>query len=563
MKESVVRRMLIINVFVLMIGVLNAQVLLKDLSPTYSGNPTGFTALNETQFVFAAYTIDDSGSAKGTELCISDGTAEGTRLLKDINKGGSLSDAFPPKIAQMIQYKNNLVLFEATDSEHGLELWRTDGTEEGTTLVKDIQPGSVRSYVNHFRKMNGLVYFTAETDTHGNELWVSDGTEEGTRMVKDINPGDGDGISKDLVLIDTVLYFQGNDGTTGYDLWRSNGTEEGTYMIKNMNGSENSSPHSFTKLGDYVYFGALDDAGFEVYRTSGEVGSVELVADINDGTGSSNPKDFTVWNNKLFFSASSGGNGNELYVFSQDSGLLHIDIQQGPGGSFPILFSPLNDKILFAANTSEYGLELWGSDGTAEGTTLVFDMRPGIENGIIKGISTFYTYGDSLYYSAVDGQNIAGTNFELWRSDGTTEGTMQLNEIFPGVNGSDPQNFFGFNGNLYFSAKDDVHGQELWTVRMSEITSAPEVKLHSASVSMPFPNPTANRAIVSLTLGEASEVSLEIIDLRGRKTLLMNSTKHAAGHHLLNIDMNNRPTGLYFLNLMLNNEVHSFKLIKN
>jgi len=411
--------------------------------------------------------------------------------------------------------------------------------------------------------MNGLIYFTADTDTHGNELWVTDGTEEGTKLVKDINPGDGDGISKELVLIDTVLYFQGNDVTTGYDLWRSNGTEEGTYMIKNMNGSENSSPHSFTKLGDYVYFGALDDVGFEVYRTSGEVGSSELVADINDGTGSSNPKEFTVWNNKLFFSASSGGAGNELYVFRPDSGLLHIDIQQGPGGSFPVNFSPLNDKILFAANTSEYGLELWGSDGTAEGTTLVFDMRPGIENGIIKGISTFYTYGDSLYYSAVDGQNVAGTNFELWRSDGTTEGTMQLNEIFPGMNGSDPQNFFGFNGNLYFSAKDDVHGHELWTIKMTEITSVPEVKLYSLLVSKPYPNPVSTNTVVEINLEEESEISYEISDLRGRKITIMNSKKYFAGHHQLNIDMKKRQSGMYFLNVKLNNQVHSFKLIKN
>jgi ELWxxDGT repeat protein len=563
MKKSIIHTMLVFSTLIMTTGILSAQVLLKDLSPTYSGSPTGFTALNETKFVFAAYTIDDSGSAKGTELCISNGTAEGTHLLKDINKGGSLSDAFPPKIAQMIQYKNNLVLFEASDSEHGLELWKTDGTEEGTTMVKDIQPGGGRSYVDNFRKMNGLIYFTADTDTHGNELWVTDGTEEGTKMVKDINPGDGHGISKDLVLIDTVLYFQGNDGTTGYDLWRSNGTEEGTYMIKNMNGSENSSPHSFAKLGDYVYFGALDDAGFEVYRTSGEVGSVELVADINDGTGSSNPKEFTAWNNKLFFSASSGGHGNELYVYSQDSGLLHIDIQQGPGGSFPILFSPLNDKILFAANTSEYGLELWGSDGTAEGTTLVFDMRPGTENGIIKGISTFYTYGDSLYYSAVDGQNIAGTNFELWRSDGTTEGTMQLNEIFPGVNGSDPQNFFGFNGNLYFSAKDDVHGQELWTIKMTEITSAPLVILKKTSVSQPYPNPISNNTVVEISLEHDSDISYEISDVSGRIITSTNSKKYIAGHHQINIDMKNRQSGMYFLNVKLNNLKQSFKLIKN
>ncbi len=59
-------------------------------------------------------------------------------------------------------------------------------------LVKDINPGSDGSYPNYFTEIDNQLYFTADDSENGNELWVSDGTSEGTQLVKDINPGIGD-----------------------------------------------------------------------------------------------------------------------------------------------------------------------------------------------------------------------------------------------------------------------------------------------------------------------------------------------------------------------------------
>ena len=67
-------------------------------------------------------------------------------------------------------------LFQSTT--FGTELWKTDGTAAGTSIVKDINPGSnSTSFGNEFRKVGNKLYFTANNNSNGLELWITDGTE--------------------------------------------------------------------------------------------------------------------------------------------------------------------------------------------------------------------------------------------------------------------------------------------------------------------------------------------------------------------------------------------------
>jgi ELWxxDGT repeat protein len=81
-------------------------------------------------------------------------------------------------------------IFEAIDPTNGTELWVTDGTSAGTTLVKDIFPGTSGSFPGAFTLLrNGKAIFQANDGTNGTELWITDGTSAGTALVKDIWPG--------------------------------------------------------------------------------------------------------------------------------------------------------------------------------------------------------------------------------------------------------------------------------------------------------------------------------------------------------------------------------------
>ena len=139
----------------------------------------------------------------------------------------------------------------------GRELWKSDGTEDGTVLVKDIRSGGSNSNIIEMVSIGNIVYFRADDGNIGRELWRSDGTEEGTYLLKDIWTGLEHSDPKSLTPIGDRLFFRAEDGDSGHELWISDGTESGTVMIENITNNENDSdPMDFTKVGNHIVFSA-------------------------------------------------------------------------------------------------------------------------------------------------------------------------------------------------------------------------------------------------------------------------------------------------------------------
>ncbi|MCB8924828.1 MAG: cadherin-like domain-containing protein [Ardenticatenaceae bacterium] len=168
------------------------------------------------------------------------------------------------------------ILFYANDhSEYGGELWRSDGSQENTILLKDINSGSASSDSMRFAIANSRLFFTANDGVHGRELWISDGTEIGTSMVLDIN-ATGGAINysyysyPDFASFDGLYFFAANDGVNGLELWQSDGTAEGTVMVMDINpGDGSSQPSNFAVIGNTLYFAADDGVhGREIWALS-------------------------------------------------------------------------------------------------------------------------------------------------------------------------------------------------------------------------------------------------------------------------------------------------------
>ena len=114
---------------------------------------------------------------------------------------------------------NGALFFRAWDPQHGMELWKTDGTPRGTAIVRDLLPGSGSADPRDLILAGGRLYFTAWDSVHGRELWTSDGTAAGTHPVEDLAPGPLSAAPSWLTVAGDRLFFAADDGETGREPW--------------------------------------------------------------------------------------------------------------------------------------------------------------------------------------------------------------------------------------------------------------------------------------------------------------------------------------------------------
>lgn len=341
----------------------------------------------------------------------------------------------------------------------GMEILTPDGVELTTNSLRTFDKDK-NIVIAGSEDAGWKIFFTAKESTHGEELWVSDGTKEGTRMVKDIYPGDKSSDVKYITRFNDKVVFQavGND-EDGCELWISDGTESGTYMIMDINEIGDSSPAGITQVNENQFiFGAIDiDSelyGEEPQRwlwvSDGTAEGTKMIKDCwVKYPGTQNETDYCVFmrvGRKVFFKADSKDSEftetlwvtdgtTEGTVMLTDINTMVVDELTGKTNSAAINFmTNVNNKwLFFKAQSEEGGAEPWYSDGTPEGTYQIGDFTPGVnENGVANGSGVFTTcvMGDYVYYRGMAPDNAYG--IELIRTDGTYEGTslvLNINKV--------------------------------------------------------------------------------------------------------------------------------------
>lgn len=403
-------------------------------------------------------------------------------------------DGTPSDLVRM----GSRLFFTGLSRTSGVEIFRSDGTPAGTSLLRDTDPGQDYGYPRNLTPAGGRLYFTAAGGPQGpagRDLWVSDGTTAGTALVNPLPPaGPVDRIGALIPLGDHLLFSAWRAGL-GQELWRTDGTRPGTAMVRDLHESPGSSnPRGLAAIGGSLFFGARWPLG--LFRTDGtEAGTVDLgepgrprAATLfqgslffdsgdrlfkTDGTsgllpfGDLSAAEMQPVGGLLFLSASDGGTGMEPWVSdgTPSGTLVARDIRPGieevatmlylPKSSSPRGLAPLGSGVLFAAYDEEHGEELWRSDGTPGGTVLVADLCPGDCSPEIGEPTSFAA---RVFFAARDG---AGS--ELWVSDGTAAGTRRLLDLIPGPGGSAPRDLVVFGGRLLFFAADAQGSERLWS----------------------------------------------------------------------------------------------------
>ncbi len=358
-------------------------------------------------------------------------------------------------------------------------------TEEPQQLL-DLYPGATGSNPDLFTNVNTFAFFRANHPDYGSELWASDGTPAGTQVL-DIRPGSASSAPAQLFAFAGVALFVANGGESGVELWRSDGSPAGTWQVADIRaGGASSFPSGFARVGNEVFFSADGGEGRELWVTDGTTAGTRLVRDIQPGSGSSSPQHLTHFDGAVYFVASDGIHGAELWRSdgTLTGTVLVRDIQPGPADG--VLISgpnlvPVEQTLYLRADDGISGVELWRTDGTAEGTALVADVRPGPDG---SEANRLFGFAGLMFFSAGP---VAVGGRELWLTDGTAEGTVPIVNIQANTNMriADPPELTAFGDHLYFRGQS-VAGTELWrTDGSSENTALVADLLPGASGSTP------------------------------------------------------------------------------
>jgi ELWxxDGT repeat protein len=384
--------------------------IIKDIEPgTDSSSPRDLFVFNNTVYFFA------KTAAHGVELWTTDGTDAGTVEVKDINPGSanSYDGAYTTFFAN-----NNILYFDANDGTHGTELWKTDGTSAGTVMLTNA--GTVSSNPENFTALGTTVFFSATDATHGTELWKTDGTIAGTVLVQDIVSGTNSSSPQEFVLFQNKIFFLTLSllPLPQEKLYSTDGTS--VTLIKSFGTGGLALLFNSVIINNKLYFSASTlTNGFELWSTDGTASGTKVFDDINPGAQSSTP-----------------------ILLPDYYSYLH-------GGDYHShLF---NGKIFFMADDGTHGTELWITDGTLAGTNMVKDINPGTDSSLdFNNVEPWFYTTTDFYFTADDGTH--GT--ELWKSDGTSGGTSIVKDLNPGSASSDPFMFMFVNSHIYLTAND-------------------------------------------------------------------------------------------------------------
>lgn len=420
--------------------------------------------------------------------------------LTDFNYSDQLDYSSPREFFEF----NNQLYFIAQNDKTGSELWKTDGTAAGCSLVKDINLGNGSSIISNFLRFKNKFYFIATDGIYGYQLWASDGTSPGT---KKITSGVTYPVQKLVATNDHIFFLTKNNKKL--EVWKSDGTAEGTTVVKGDIPIWNN-PENLTVAMGKVFFSAQPEGSnnTRVWRTDGTYDGTIPITQILDGNGSgpggtSHPTQFVEFNGALYFV--SRGNPftypNTVGIMKTDGTVEGTVPVRGihPGSMRLIEYSDVmvhNGKMYFSFFEVDYNRYfIWSSEGTAGSTTLEYDYSgpdyfSPCEMSVMDD-KIYFTAGNSsggtsliqfnpstkaaqevkevfsrqeapfIFFSFIDANKIissgnkiflavsTGTyySFDLWLSDGSIAGTSKA----PGIQTGD---FSIFKNQLFFNGKN-------------------------------------------------------------------------------------------------------------
>jgi ELWxxDGT repeat protein len=431
--------------------------LFTDLAPGSSSSNPKFLGATDSWLYFSAYV-----GKNGVELWATDGSPQNTFLVANINPQ-DYGSSYPGSVMNL----GSQVFFSANDGVHGSELWRYDEISRQANLVLDINSGASDSAPQLMGTLNNQMLFFAKGSDGIYDLWATDGTPDGTSLLKDVDPAvsqfnDVNGYQwLEYAFFHEALYLASYAAESGMELWRSDGTVAGTVPFLDIRpGPDNAMPKSLTACGQRLCFSANDgNHGTELWATDGTPEGTQILKDLNTTAPGSDPANFAALGGFVYFTANDDEHGTELWAINEQSASSTLVKNIHPDqlvDAAPSYLTPVSDSLFFVADDGEHGAELWKTSPLTGQTELVKDIDPGPQGSSPFALTAA---GGKLYFYA----RASGNNWELWRSDGTPDGTVLVNELFLGATGVYRGGIMVLNNRLILYARSSsIANMQIW-----------------------------------------------------------------------------------------------------
>lgn len=302
---------------------------------------------------------------------------------------------------------------------------------------------------------NDLMYFLKQSEIYGLEPWVSDGTVSGTHMLKDIESGSGHSKPSDFVVANNIVYFIAEDDENGRELWKTDGTNSGTVRVTNWETCDGDARKGVANL----------------WESSSSHPAASMVVGKESGPLSASPTmgRAAVTTDVLFFI------GNKRHNCDSDSPGSYHGMLRSDGtheGTYTVYVQPGLGRLIasedgksiypiregYGSSFKKYSVNSNVTETVAEELEFHYYTRATIQSG------QFCEIDGVIYISMMDESGDSDTGYELWATDGTSDGTMMISDINPGSGGSNPESFYCTSRTVYFSAEGEG-GRELWKHR--------------------------------------------------------------------------------------------------
>lgn len=481
--------------------------------------PTQMTDVQGTLYFIGRSADQQTNGLPAEGLWSSDGTQGGTRLVKQVATTANTFDM----VTQLTGAGSRMFFavaptgWSTSHVEH--ELWVSDGSAAGTTMLKSFNKDTVvfpanardpRFCVRYLTAFGADSVFCVEvsyTNAVGaiesqSQLWKSNGTTIGTRRMatfEDVFAGTHDtflessdflGLSPFFTTGDR-LYFTSRDrdqaGVSFDSLVAFDGTSLTPLLtFRTLDNVGYSGVRSFTNLGGNIYFGL----GTGLWQTDGTPGGTRRITQSASGL----VKLLTTVGDRVYY-AQDLAPGSRISSSDGTVAGTRTELELTTNGTVAAIEAIGTTVVCFHKSTTSAD-QAWAVDTPTGNATLLAqatELIPAV--GVPRNAVNTRTLSGRLFFTATDATH--GT--ELWESDGTPAGT-RLYDIWTNAVSSDPDDLIAYQGNLYFSASAEF-SRGLWRLSPPGTVGQQPVVTIASSATALGPNETAT---ITFTLSESS-----------------------------------------------------------